>query len=90
MARIHGNAHEHAYGYDEVFINKAGDVNNVDCFTSEPEELSEAAGLSFEQNTPEHLRGLKDYEVEFVLCQKKKRRSMNIASYHCCKKTLHP
>ena len=46
--------------------------DNVD-FTSEPEELSEAAGLSFEQNTPTHLRGLKDYEIEFLLNTKKRK-----------------
>ena len=36
-------------------------------FTSKPEELSEEAGLSFKQNTPSHLRGLKDYEIDFLL-----------------------
>ena len=47
--------------------------DDVDYFTSEPEKLSEAAGLSFEQNTPSHLRGLKDYEIEFLLNTKKRK-----------------
>ena len=41
-------------------------------FTSEPEKMSEAAGLSFEQQIPTHLRGLKDYEIELLLNKKKK------------------
>ena len=59
-------------GYDKHFCREV----YVDNFTSKPEAWSEAAGLSFE-NVPQHLRGLKDFEIELLLSQKQRRRSKN-------------
>ena len=76
MAKMHENMSKHFCHKDDV-NDIISDINYVD-FTSEPEKLeklNEEAGLSFKQNTPEHLRGLKDFEIEFVLSQKKRRRA---------------
>jgi len=72
IAKMQEGTREHFCHKDDI-NDIISDINYVD-FTSEA-WLSEEAGLSFKQNTPEHLRGLKDYEIEFVLCQKKRRRA---------------
>ena len=63
--------HEEKLSDDEHFRNSLHEFldqqSMIVDFTSEPEKLSEAAGLSFEQHTPKHLRGLKDFEIEFLL-----------------------
>lgn len=46
-------------------------------FTSEPENMSGATGLFFEQNPPKHLCGLKDFELEFLLTSRNKRKALN-------------
>nr|MCK4929585.1 hypothetical protein [Nanoarchaeota archaeon] len=55
--------------------------DDTDYFTSEPENMSGATGLFFEQNPPKHLCGLKDFELEFLLTSRNKRKALN----HCCK-----
>lgn len=66
MAKLREERKKHFCHEEKIDYNKY--------FTSEPENLSEAAGLSFEQNLPSHLRGLKDYEIELLLLKKGRTR----------------
>lgn len=66
MAKVHEERRKHFCHEEEL-----SDVEN---FTSDNKGLIEAAGLSFEQNTPSHLRGLKDYEIELLLLKRSRRR----------------
>lgn len=67
MAKMRGEMRKHFCQEEELT-----DVDHVDYYTSENKGLGEAAGLSFEQNTPSHLRGLKDYELDFLLRRRKR------------------
>ncbi|MBW2990303.1 hypothetical protein KY348_01215 [Candidatus Woesearchaeota archaeon] len=70
MAKMRGGMRKHFCQEEEL--------TDIDYFTSQNKSLNEAAGLSFEQNTPSHLRGLKDFEIEFLL--------NNRNTHHRCKR----
>lgn len=71
MARMQGEMRKHFCHEEELTETDHFDFNHFDSITSEKTGLSEEAGLSFEQNTPSHLRGLKDYELEFLLTRRR-------------------